>query len=603
MAKKKTQSDALETVLNDFKSAWEYTSGSWHKRWQDNYFLYNNQRVNYGYEGITNTFVPMTFSTIETLTSALFGTKPKFSFLPPAEKADQKTDILNGLLEFYWDKGQYSIKVINTGRTGLMIGTGVDYFFWDGDYPCMLNIPTRDYFRDPTSSGEKPRFEGRRYLTTKEELESFEVIDLEAEPDEEGGYPMRKKFNNLDKIKADSGSTGDPLDKQEKDMWYGSTVTEPENNQIEVLEYWTEDRVISVANRSVVIQDEENPYKAKAKANGVKYPEGLTPFNWFRDYVDPSLFYAKGEVDFIADEQELLNDITNQNIDAVTFTLNPMFALHPKYAHMVSEIENLPGAVYPVEPDALVPIPMANLPQDAFQERINLKNEIRETTASNEVVKGASQATQATATEINAQIAGAGQRINLKVTQIEDEYFYRMAKIIFSMIKLYVTEPMMVRILGKDGARWEEFDPAKFQGDYEPKVQLDISVENKKQEQAATAKEMMAAFMGDPEINQQELKKLVLQRGFDLEPDEVELLVQPPEMMGMMPGMEGEIPPEMPGELPEEEALSEEEQILLEEELAQQEAALAEEEAIAEDPSIAVNPETGEVIDDLEEIV
>lgn len=73
--------DTLNTVLKDFKSAWEYTSGSWHKRWSDNYHLYNNQRVKKGYQGITDTFVPMTFGTIETLTSALFGAKPKFQYL------------------------------------------------------------------------------------------------------------------------------------------------------------------------------------------------------------------------------------------------------------------------------------------------------------------------------------------------------------------------------------------------------------------------------------------------------------------------------------------------------------------------------------------
>lgn len=562
--KKQSPADTLAQVLRDFKASWDYTSGSWHKRWQDNYFLYNNKRVKKGYQGITDTFVPMTFGTVETLTSALFGAKPKFQYLPPQEKSDQKTDILNSLVDFYWDKDQWSVKVINTGRTGFMIGTGIDYFYWDNDHPCMLNVATRDYFRDPTSGGGEPKYQGRRYLTTLEELRSFEVVDLEAV--DEFGFPtgeMKKKYKNLDKVSSEGGSTGDPTDKQEKDMWYGSTVTEPEKSQIECIEYWTEDRVITVANRSVVIQDDENPFKAKARANGAQYPKGFMPFNWFRDYIDPSLFYAKGEVDFIADEQELLNDQTNQRNDAIMYAINQMFTLDPKYAHLVNEIENIPGAVYPVEAGALNPIPLGNIPPDSFNESLNVKNEMRETSGSSEIVRGVKSDQDATATEVNAQLAGAGQRIGLKITQIENEYFHRMAKIVFELIKLYVTEPMMVRILGKDGARWEEFDPIEFQGDYEPRVQLDIEMEARKREQARDAKEMLGAFLGDPDINQQELKKLVLQRAFDLDPDEVETLVQPPmpmdpmmdpmgmppEDMGMMPTDPMALPPELAPEL------------------------------------------------------
>jgi hypothetical protein len=493
------------------------------------------------------------------MASALFGTKPKFTYLPPQERADQKTDILNGLLDYFWDKDQWSLKVINTGKGMLKLGTAVDYFVWNGNHPVLINVPIRDFFVDPMcTSLENARYMGRRYLTTKEELESFEIVDVDNPvpvvdpatgmpaidpetglPTEEVEYVMKKKYKNLNKVQA--GKTTETTDKQEKDIWYGSTVTEPEKNQVEVIEYWTEDRVISVANREVVIEDDENYYKAKARANGAEYPKGIMPFADARDYVDESLFYAKGEIDFIADEQELLNDITNQNVDAVTYTLNQMYTLHPDYAHLIKEIENIPGAVYPVPPNTLMPIQQRPIPPDAFNERQNLKNEIRETTASNEVIKGVgAEGAKTTATEINAQIAGAGQRINLKVTQIENGYFHRMARIVFEMVKLYVTEPMMVRILGKDGARWEEFDPADFQGDYEPRVQLDITMENKRQQNAVNAKELLASFLNDPDVNQQELKKLVMQRAFDLEPDEVEGLMQPVQQMGEVDPLTGQ---------------------------------------------------------------
>ena len=552
---KKSNIDMLEEVLKDFNAAWDYTSGSWHGRWKDNHDLYNGNRVKIGYQGITNTFVPMAFSTVETLVSALFGTKPKFQYLAPKENPDQKTDILNALLDHYWDKDQWSVKNIHVGRSMLKLGTGISYYYWENDHPCKIVVPIRDFFIDPTAGdGETARYMGRRYLITKAELESFEVVDFDK-PEQtpifndlgmptgevDTNYPMKKKYKNLDQIDT-SGSKGDNTDKQEKDMWYGSTVGEPEKNQIEVIEYWTMDKTVSVANRSVIIEDTENYFKMKARQNGAEYPKGIMPFAWARDYVDESLFLAKSEIDIIADEQELLNDITNQNIDSVTFSLNQMYTLDPAYGDLINEIENIPGAVYPVPANTLMPIQQRPVPLDAFNERQNIKNEIRETTASNEVIKGVGeQGGKSTATEINAQIAGAGQRINLKVTQLENEYFHREARIILEMIKLYVTEPQMVRILGKDGAKWDVFDPQEFQFDYEPRVQLDITVQNKKAEDAARAKELLAAFLGDMDVNQQELKKLVLARSFDLDPDEVELLMTPAPMMDPMTG--GGVPP------------------------------------------------------------
>lgn len=548
-SKKTARPEALTTVINDFNNAWEYTQSSWHQRWEDNYSLYHNKRVKVGYQGITDTFVPMTFSTIETMVAALFGGKPKFNFIPPHDKPDQNTEILNAVLDYFWDKDKWNVKVINWGRSMLMLGTSVVYLYWDKDHPCMVNVPIRDFFIDPTATDmDNAKYMGRRYLITKEELKEYQIVNPET-------GEMEDRYKNLDQIDFDSTS-GEEMDKEVKDMFYGSTVQEPEMKQVECIEYWTKDRVITVANRSTVIEDTENWYKKKAADNGNEYAKGFYPFACLRDYVDESLFYATGEVDYIADEQELLNDITNQNIDSVTFTLNQMYTLDPKYAHLLDEIENIPGATYLAEANALQPIAQRSIPPDAFNERINLKNEIRETTASNEIVKGVGDESNATATEVNAQIAGAGQRLALKITQIENEGFHQLARIVFEMMRLYITEPMLIRVVGNEGVRFEEFIPELFEGEYEPRVQLESSINNQKTQQGNMVKEMYASFLGDPEVNQQELKRMVMTKAFDLDPDEVEMLLSPQQMPEMpmedvvQDPLNGELMPLDPMEVP-----------------------------------------------------
>src|ERR1044071_135106 len=285
------EADTLAMVLKDFNNHWDYASSSWHNRWQDNFKLYNNERIKRGYLGISDTFVPMTFSTVETLVSALFGTKPKFQYLPPQNRQDQDTTILNALVDYFWDKDQWSLKVINTGRGMVREGTAIDYWMWDMDHPVLINVPIRDFFINPYAYELDERTTGwcgRRYITTVDELKSFEIVDLKDL--DENGDPtgkMKPKYKNLDKLKEDASD--DPVhsgsvvkgqqktDKQEKDTLYGSTLPD-DKDQVEVIEYWTTDLVMSVANRSVVIEDAENYFKAKDRANGAEYPQGLLPF-------------------------------------------------------------------------------------------------------------------------------------------------------------------------------------------------------------------------------------------------------------------------------------------------------------------------------------
>lgn len=533
---KQTSHDALALqAVERFNNSWHYAQTNYHRRWDDAWRLYNNHRIKRGYEGISDVFVPMVFSTIETMVSALAGSKPTFDFLPPKENPDQNTEVLNALLDFYWDKDQWNIKVQSWIRSMLVFGTGVVYLYWDIDRPVMVNIPLRDFFFDPNAVSIENNgagfYAGRRYLTTKEELEAFEVYDAEI-------GEMAKKYQNLDKIMDSSNTSDEDTDKEKKELFYGSTAPDPEHTQVEVLEIWTEDRVVSVANRSVVIQDDENPYKVQASKNGSANPKGIIPFIVQRDYVDESLFYGRGEVEVIADLQEWLNDLTNQNNDAITYTLNPMWNLDPSKSDLLEQIQAAPGAVFPLNNQDLTPVVMPQIPNDAFTERLNIKNEIRETTAVNEVVKGVQGDKQTTATEINAQVAQAGARIGMKVTQLENEGFHRLARIVFEMAKLYINDPQLVRVVS-DRVSWEEFDPEQFIGEYEPRVQLETSIEAKREQERNNAQEMYLALSQDPQVDQMQLKRVVLPKMFNLDPDEVDrLLVEPIEAMDAGMGME-----------------------------------------------------------------
>lgn len=534
MAKKKPNSPlTLEQVVSDFKQSWNYVSGSYHTLWDDCFKLYNNERVDKAYEGITDTFVPMTFTTVEVMVAAIAGGKPKFTYVPQKILQTQDTEPLNALVDYFWDCDKWSTKVIQWVRSMLMYGTGVLYVWWDIDKPKLEHVPIRDFFFDPTASGpDSSKYMGRRYLTTLDELKKIQIIDPQT-------GEMTPKYSNLDQVKMKRAGDED-TDKEQKDMFMGSTLGDKATeSQVEVIEYWTEDREYVVANREVTLYDEENTYKARDRDQGAKYPKGLIPFVVQRDYIDESLFLGKGEIEPIIGEQELLNDLTNQNMDSVTYSLNQMYTLDPKYADWIEKVENLPGAVYPFEAGALNPVVHAPVPQDAFQERANLKTEIRETTAANEIFGLNMNQGKTTATQINSIQAQVGERFQIKIDQLEQDGFHQLGQIVFKLIQLYMQNPQPIRVSSMEGTSWKLFDPASFQGDYEPMVQLQSSVDKKQAVDSQKYQALYTTMLSNPFVNQLELTKFILQKEFDLDPDEVGVLVKDPQEMAQEQMMMG----------------------------------------------------------------
>ena len=524
----------LEKVVQAFESSWKYAQNNYHDTWEDAWKLYNNQRTDRAYEGISDVFIPMTFSTIESMVASLAGSRPQFDFQPTNPEQETDVRVLNALIDFYWDADAWQSKIDKWIRSMLLYGTGVLHVWWDIDRARIDVVPLRDFFIDPTAANpEEASYMGRRYLTTKENLKTFEYVDSET-------GKMKKLYKNLGKIKTQGPTDAEQMDKTEKEIYLGSTLgKDARMKQVEVIEYWTKDRVVAVANRSTVIRDDENPYKEAARVQGDDDAEGLIPFIMQRNYQDESLIYGKGEVEPIIGMQESLNYLANQRRDAVTYLLNPMFTLDPRYADWAETVESLPGAVYPFEANALQKIEMGGIGGESYNEEALLKQDIRETTSADQTFKGVSTDGNMTATEVQAQVAQANSRLALKVSQIENEGYHHLAAIVLSMVQLFVKEPTMVKVMGKDSnVDWQKYDPETMNGMFEPRVQLQSTVMAQKQEKAEQSKEFYTLFFGDPEINQMQLKRITMRKGYSLDEDEIDSLLN----VQQQDAMEGALP-------------------------------------------------------------
>jgi len=539
-----TRNAQLDKTMKRFNDSWNYAKDSWHYRWERDWKLYNNQRVQQAYEGITNTFVPMVFSTVETIVTALSNSRPRFDWTPNDPMQQKETDALNSLLDDFWDGDRWDEKLEGAERQNVCLGTAPLFFYWDIDRPRMVHFSIRDAIVDPTAtSPENLGYAGRRYLTTLDELKSYEYVDSDPESDTYGEMLKRFKLPTKAEIAA---FKHDDTDQDVKNMFMGSTMPEASEYQVECLEIWDYDRVVTVLNRAFVIEDIENPYLVQSRQRGDKNPKGLLPFVFLRNYTDVSLFYGKSDVEPIASLQERLNDMDNQEGDYIIKQLAPQRWLDPVNEDWLDLINNDPDTVYPFKENTMGYYTPPILPANSFNERMNIKNEIRETTAIDQIAKGAANIKDATATEVKAQLNQASQRIEIKARNLERGPFFYMGQLLFRMIQLNITEPMVVRATGQQSTQPTEFempngemlnlpadtlvfDPDEYTGDWIPNVTLEIDSEQKKEQSKQQNLQAYQILIQDPTNNLAEIKKIFLPKIFDLDQKDIDAIITPPE--------------------------------------------------------------------------
>jgi hypothetical protein len=270
--------------------------------------------------------------------------------------------------------------------------------------------------------------------------------------------------------------------------------------------------------------------KPEFKADFNEEMAGFLPFAHGRDYEDISLTYGDSDVDIIADQQELLNDMTELNIEAVLYTLYPEKTLDPKYATWANDLNPRPGKVYPIPAGAMMWNNPPAIPTNAFNERLNIKAEMREAVSVSEVNKGVAMTDKTTATEIKAQMGQADQRITEKAQTLANDFFFQEATIVLKMLQLYAPDKLYVRTIQDANVTFTEVDMSRFVGEYTPMVTLDVQ---KRYEEAKQQQAYIDAFqmiIQDPTNNLMAAKQILYKKMMpSLSDEEIEQIITPAE--------------------------------------------------------------------------
>lgn len=411
-------------------------------------------------------------------------------------------------------------------RDMLLYGTAVLGVEWRKGKPFIFNIPLRDFFVDPVSTGlvqtlTPARYAGYEYLQDKDVLKREKMYKVDSET---GKGAWVKRYKDLDKAGKDDtggGANGTPsnkgTDKQFKDMFMGSTLgdkaTERQVHVIKMYDLMT-GRLYEVANRKVVIYDEptwcqreEITRKNTMNVDGeeVGYEESLDeiepflPFAVLRDYVDSSQFYGEGEMSLIFHDSELLNDYEAMQVDNNAYQNTPMYWVDPQFADLAPEIETIPGAVYPIPRNAMGALERPQLTTDLDNKEERILERMRRATAADEAIQGVSQTGRTTATEVSTTLNQAQMRFSTKITNLESEGYAQLGLLIFKMVQIFVTKKTAVRIVGKNGIYFKDFDPWEYNGEWEAHVELDTTIKKKQMEVGQKDNQIYAIITDDPD--------------------------------------------------------------------------------------------------------
>lgn len=551
-----TKDETRDSVLSDFKQARDYITNNYLSTWISCWKAYHNMRTKKGYEGESDDFIPETFSIIDSVKANITSGKPKYTYMPTNEEQEQQTTILNQMMDFFWDQNQMPNKVDSWVLDMLLYGNGIMAATWEGSKVVYENIPLTDFFVDPTATHMNrpeepgyPKYAGYRFLTTIKELKNKKMINPDT-------GEMEFMYKNLDDINSGDVTGDDQMDKRRKDSLVGSTLEgDAVKQQVEVIVYYSRSKKVMIANRDVVIYDDENPYyRETAKETRTVDIDGIPeeveidvpeipaflPFAILRNHTDSSLFYARGDVEILLPRQEALNDTSSQKRDNLLYNSSNMWQIDPQFKHLAPDIESRPGNVFPLPQGALNPIVKQSIGSDADVEIRRIQEEMRRSTAAGEMVQGVSTSrTRVTATEVQAETNQSSQRFATKISHLESEGFAQLGRLTYWITQIFLDKPLAIRIIGRDGIAWKDYNPSNFMGEYDPVVQLESTANNLRSEEGQKFAVIHQMYANSPFINQEEMARMYFKKMLDLDDDMIEQLIQPQPPMGdtMMGGM------------------------------------------------------------------
>ena len=448
--------------VTDQDEVWKRSYNNWRGRLDSNLYPWRSKL-----------FIPWSFTVVETIIPKIFAREPKWRAI--ARNPDFPEDgpsTVQDLLTYQWNRADMRTKMYDYIKDSLMYSKGFAKVTWN------FQTKTKTIMEPQVGKDDKITFKEKRKSEIEYDdpmVEICDPFDIYIDPDATsagyGGnatYVIHRKtvplsevknnpnYQNVDKIKQASYAD-QYMDKLTR---YNENVPQKDKHKdlVEILEYWEQDRLIVIANRSVVLRDTPNPYIHKQ-----------IPFVELDDYRDPHKLYGQSELSVIDPLQREINSIRNQRRDYDNLQLNPVIRMVPGTLRNPNSAVMAPGNVWMVSDlqsmDVFQLPPLQGTARDIEQQTAQ---DIKMSVAIDEIGIGLlpDNPQRRSATEVVTAQSMAGKRFAIKIALLE-EAVRKIGQLIYALDQQFLDQERIIQIVGEKGAtEWVKLDASDVRADY-----------------------------------------------------------------------------------------------------------------------------------------
>lgn len=511
-------------------------------------------------------FIPLSFHVIETEMPKLVAQLPAPIVLPVGPEDVEPAAKMEERLKWAFDQAELWVQLVAAYRSALKYGTGILKVYpgkregWKlssrptyedvvpevAAAPVPITNPETGEIEEDLDGNpmyeSAPAPEPEQVQTGVEQVrESFayyqgpiaEQIDIEdfwvapeASSIEDARYVIHRVWRDVEyvKQKIEEGAYTLPAGHSLDSLWeieespaaerqgeIGlSSELDPDKRAVEVLEFWSNDELMTVLNQRLVVRVAESPFA-----------HGRKPFVRILDHFQENEFYGVGELGPIAGIQDAVNALWNSRIDQVRLALQRVFAVNPDHLYDLRDLRMAPGKAIRIRggqgispSELLFPIETPDVTASAYEEVQALIDMVERVLAVDAYTAGTDSPTlNDTATGIALISEQGNSRFAFKVTMGELTGLVPLARMFGSLLQQYSPPELMIRREGPEGGF--EFDPvssADIQGalDYSIETGSLTQTESIRKEQDASLFQMLQGrtdAAGIPLVNDRELLK------------------------------------------------------------------------------------------------
>ena len=307
--------------------------------------------------------------------------------------------------------------------------------------PSIYRVDPRNIYvdpRTPTPSLSTSRCVIERQTLTVQEIQAYEADSRMNVPSEGQLWTMAQ---SVKRVYADIGvQAKEALRGNQFSPGASDNLPFPGDKQIEVLMYYSKDRIIWILNREWVLYNERNPY-------------GKIPFFFAPCYTFPGRYYAQSIVDQQEGNQNYIQALFNNRLDNVTLKMFPPRWMQRDGAFQPTAQMWGPGSVfYSEDPKNGINVhDTEDVTQNVYQELGFIQANADRRTGITSMMSGVPMPSNAnrSATGVTAQQQGTQLRIYPLVDNFENFVISPAINMVLTMIRLHTapaeTLPGMMR--------------------------------------------------------------------------------------------------------------------------------------------------------------